>query len=52
MLCLVKNIECKYAGKLTYFGCKELGEKEGMHECPYCYNDAIGRDSTKCNKEK
>ena len=51
MKCLYKNVECEYAGVITTFGCKELGEKEGMHKHPYCYNDSIGRDVTKCNKK-
>jgi hypothetical protein len=47
-----RNVECEYAGEITYFGSKEFGEKEGMHKCTYCYNDSIGRDPSKCNKKK
>ena len=50
MRCLYKNVECEFAGRTIYFGCKELGEKEGFHEYGICYNKEINRDYTKCNR--
>ena len=51
MKCKIKNMECPHAGVMTTFGCKELGEPEGRHDTPLCYNDEIGRDITKCHKK-
>ena len=48
-ICLFKNVECKYAGEIVYSGCKEFGEKIGIHKVTYCYNDFINRVQTKCN---
>lgn len=48
MICKYINRECPHAGSATVFGCKELGETEGIHEHSICYNDKIGRDWTKC----
>jgi hypothetical protein len=52
MFCKFKNVECEHAGKLTVNGSKEWGEKEGIYSITVCYNDSIGRDVTKCNKEE
>ena len=50
MKCRFKNVECEHAGEIVTFGCKEFGEKEGMHKHTVCYDDTIGRDVTKCSK--
>ena len=50
MICKIKNVECEHAGVITTFGCKEMGEPEGRHDTPVCYNDQINRDPTKCNR--
>ena len=48
MKCLIKNRECLYAGSMKMVECKELEEQDDFHEYTICYNDAIGRDTTKC----
>lgn len=50
MKCLHKNVECEYAGLLTYIGDPLFEETPGLHEVTICYNDKIGRDITKCTK--
>ena len=50
MKCIYKNTKCEYAGKTIMVGCKELGEKEGIHEYGICYNDEIKRRPEDCKK--
>lgn len=52
MICKYKNRECKFTGQITVVSYRELGEKEGFHVFPVCYNDAIGRDYKSCNLKK
>ena len=39
MYCRIKNVECSHAGEIKVNGCKELGEKEGIHTCTICYKE-------------
>lgn len=47
-ICKVKNRECPYAGSVKFEGESMFGENPGWHEVTVCYNNAIGRDITKC----
>jgi hypothetical protein len=49
--CKFKNVECEHAGILISRGCEVLGERDmGLQEFTICYNNEIGRDTTKCNR--
>lgn len=47
-ICKIKDRECPYAGSIKVKGEPMFGESPGWHEITVCYNDAIGRDMTKC----
>ena len=49
-ICKVKNRECPYAGSVKFEGESMFGENPGWHEVTVCYNNAIGRDMTKCKQ--
>ena len=49
-ICKIKGRECSYAGTIKFKGEPMFGEKPYWHEETICYNDAIGRDITKCKQ--